>query len=192
MFGFLRRRHPWPYQVAGGRVALRPLKAFEVPAVREWLRDPDLVRKAFGMQTGEGALEQIAEDYCREIHSGRRNVLAIDSSDRQLLGFVRYSLRPGPQGLMARVGILLGRPESRGRGLGTEAIRLLLGYLFEVRRVVVVELDTADFNQAAQRSFEKAGFLRRRDLGPDPCASSTGVVASKIWMEFHRDRWPGS
>jgi len=193
MFGFLGRRQRWPYQVAGGRVALRPLRACEVPALREWLRDPDLVRSAFGLKTSEEALEQVAEDYCREIRSGRRNVLAIDSADRQLLGFVRYSLRPGPQGLMARVGILLGARGNRGRGLGTEAMRLLLGYLFEVRRVVVVELDTADFNRAAQRSFEKAGFRRRRDLGPDPAgqAASTGSVANKVWMEFPRDRWDG-
>ncbi len=191
MFGFLGRRQRWPYKVAGGRVALRPLVASEVPEIREWLRDPDLVRNAFGMLTSEGTLEQVAEDYCREIRSGRRNVLAIDSSDRQLLGFVRYSLRPGPQGLMARVGILLGTTRSRGRGLGTEAMRLLLGYLFEVRRVAVVELDTADFNRAAQRSFEKAGFSRRTDFAILSSPPSQAVAANKIWMEFPRERWEG-
>ena len=188
MLGFLGRRERWPYRVSGGRVALRPLSSADVGVVREWFRDLDLVRHAFGLNLDAQGLERVAEDYCREIRLGRRNVLAIDRSAGELLGFVRFSLRGGARGLVARVGILLGSPRVRGRGLGTEAMRLLLDYLFRVRRVVSVELDTADFNLPAQRCFEKVGFQRRGDLAVLP-STPAGAVAHKVWMEFPAERW---
>lgn len=187
MLRLLGRRERWPYEAPGGRVVLRPLNASDVRQIREWLRDLDLVRHAFGLNTDEAALERVAEDYCREIRFGRRNVLAIDSVIGEFVGFVRFSLRGGHRGLVARVGILLGPRRLWGRGVGTEAMCLLLGYLFEVRQVEAVELDTADFNVRAQRCFEKAGFERKGELTVLPSSKSTS--ASKVWMELPRARW---
>ena len=191
MLGFLGRRERWPYREPNGRVVLRPLQARDVPQIRAWLQDLELVRHAFGLNLEPAGLERIAEEYCREIAAGRRNVLALEAEDGRLMGFLRFSLRPGPQGLVARVGILLGLAQDRGRGLGTEAMRLLLSYLFEVRRVASVELDTADFNRAAQRCFEKVGFQRRVGLTLLGSTPSQGAAANKIWMEFPRERWEG-
>ena len=191
MLGFLGRRERWPYREPNGRVALKPLQARDVPQIRAWLQDLELVRYSFGLNLEPARLEQIAEEYCREIAAGRRNILALDTDDGRLIGFLRFSLRPGPQGLVARVGILLGLARDRGRGLGTEAMRLLLSYLFEVRRVASVELDTADFNRAAQRCFEKVGFQRRVGLTLLGSAPSQGAAANKIWMEFSRESWEG-
>lgn len=187
MLRLLGKRERWPYEAPGGRVVLRPLNAADVRQVREWLRDLDLVRHAFGLNADAPGLERVAEDYCREIRFGRRNVLAIDSLSGEFIGFVRFSLRSGSRGLTARVGILLGPRRLWGRGVGTESMRLLLGYLFEVRRVESVELDTADFNVRAQRCFEKVGFERRGELTVLP--SSTSTSASKVWMELTKDRW---
>lgn len=187
MLRLLGKRERWPYEAPGGRVVLRPLHAADVRQVREWLRDLDLVRHAFGLNADASGLERVAEDYCREIRFGRRNVLAIDSVIGEFIGFVRFSLRSGNLGLTARVGILLGPRRLWGRGIGTEAMRLLLDYLFEVRRVESVELDTAVFNERAQCCFEKVGFERRGELTVLP--SSTSTSASKIWMELTRERW---
>lgn len=52
------------------------------------------------------------------------------------------------------------RPECRGKGLGTEAQRLLCEYLFETTTVVRVEAETDVDNIAEQRALEKAGFTR--------------------------------
>lgn len=190
MLRLLGKRERWPYEAPGGRVVLRPLVGADVRQVREWFRDLELVRHAFGLRADEAALERVAEDYCREIRFGRRNVLAIDTSAGDFLGFVRFSLRSGSAGMVARVGILLGPSRSRGRGLGTEAMRLFMDYLFDVRRVDAVELDTADFNLPAQRCFEKVGFRRRGELTMLP-THPPSMSANKIWMELLRSDWPG-
>jgi RimJ/RimL family protein N-acetyltransferase len=51
-------------------------------------------------------------------------------------------------------------PEGRGRGVGTQAQRLLVRYLFAHTPVVRVEADTETQNIAEQRALEKCGFAR--------------------------------
>ena len=59
-----------------------------------------------------------------------------------------------------------------GRGLGTEAIRLLARHLFEEHGHHRLTIDPAAHNQPAIRSYQRVGFrpvgvLRRYERGPD-------------------------
>lgn len=185
---WLGGRTRWPRPVPGGRARLRPLVPGDVERVRRWLEDLELVSLAFGV-TGEPAgLESMARSYCDEIARDGRNVLAVESLEGELLGFVRFSLWSGLEGPIARVGILLGPRRWWGSGLGSEVMRGLLAYLFEVREVAGVELDTAAFNLRAQRCFEKCGFLRRGDLAVHP-RHPEPRPPDKVWMELDRERW---
>lgn len=58
-----------------------------------------------------------------------------------------------------QIGILI-RREMRGRGVGSEAQRLLAAYLFAHTRAHRVEAVTDIENTAEQRALEKAGFTR--------------------------------
>ncbi|WP_232778551.1 GNAT family N-acetyltransferase [Carbonactinospora thermoautotrophica] len=51
-------------------------------------------------------------------------------------------------------------PQARGHGLGTEAQRLLIGWLFATTRVNRIEATTDSANLAEQRALEKAGLRR--------------------------------
>jgi RimJ/RimL family protein N-acetyltransferase len=51
-------------------------------------------------------------------------------------------------------------PENCGRGVGTQAQRLLVRYLFAHTPVVRLEADTETENVAEQRALEKSGFAR--------------------------------
>jgi RimJ/RimL family protein N-acetyltransferase len=66
----------------------------------------------------------------------------------------------------AEVGILIGEPDARGRGYGTEAMRLLVDYAFTAAGMHSVMLWVYEFNPAARRCYEKVGFRevgRRRE-----------------------------
>ncbi|HEU5157288.1 MAG TPA: GNAT family protein [Streptosporangiaceae bacterium] len=52
------------------------------------------------------------------------------------------------------------RPSYRGRGIGTEAQRLLVTYLFDHTRAQRIQAFTDSANLAEQRALEKAGFER--------------------------------
>lgn len=66
-------------------------------------------------------------------------------------------MQTGPTAFSWAIGVGLA-PESRGRGYGFEAQRLLVCYLFaQVNRIEAV---TEITNAAGQRALEKAGFTR--------------------------------
>ncbi|WP_248868690.1 GNAT family N-acetyltransferase [Streptomyces halobius] len=49
-------------------------------------------------------------------------------------------------------------PDATDRGIGSEAIRLLLDYAFERVRLHRVQLEVFAFNDRARRAYEKCGF----------------------------------
>jgi len=58
----------------------------------------------------------------------------------------------------AALGILIGAPEARGRGIGGEAIILLLRYSFDVLKLHRVALGVTADNLPAIRCYRKIGF----------------------------------
>ncbi len=58
----------------------------------------------------------------------------------------------------AFVGISLGERQDWGKGYGTDAMRVLLGYAFDELNLHRVSLDVFEYNPRAIRSYEKAGF----------------------------------
>ena len=60
----------------------------------------------------------------------------------------------------AMLGIVIGDPEYRGRGYGSDAIRLILNYAFNELNLLRVYTHTIAYNQPALRAYERAGFQR--------------------------------
>lgn len=52
----------------------------------------------------------------------------------------------------------IGNPEMRGRGFGTDAIRILLKYAFLEMNMNRVGLEVLSYNQSAIHSYQRAGF----------------------------------
>ena len=63
-----------------------------------------------------------------------------------------------PQGRCATLGIALGR-EYTGRGYGTDAMRVIVGYRFREMGLHRIQLGVAPFNPAGIRAYEKAGLV---------------------------------
>jgi RimJ/RimL family protein N-acetyltransferase len=63
-----------------------------------------------------------------------------------------------------RIDLAIGFPQLWGRGLGSEAIRLLVGLAFEREAVDVLICFCSGHNPRSRRAFEKAGFTLRRQV----------------------------
>ena len=79
--------------------------------------------------------------------------------DEKLVGFVVLWGLEWTHG-EATVSIALGEPEYWGKGLGTEAMSLVLRYAFTELNLHRVTLWVFEYNPRAIRSYEKAGFLK--------------------------------
>jgi RimJ/RimL family protein N-acetyltransferase len=184
MFKLLETMKKSPSFIAAGkRVIIRHLNRNDLRKIKAWFRNTELVSLAFGVHGDDVMLKKIADDYYREIYWWQKNALGIDSLDGETIGFMKYTLREDHE-LRAKVGILIGERGFWANGYGSEAMRMFLAYLFDQHRVDRVELDTAEFNKRAQRSFEKCGFRR---LGSFTEVNfQDGRSSEKIWMSIDR------
>jgi RimJ/RimL family protein N-acetyltransferase len=78
-------------------------------------------------------------------------------ADDRLIGFVTLWISNWASG-EAGVGIGLGQQADRGRGYGTDALRLVLHYAFAELNLARVSLEAFAHNARGIRSYQKAGF----------------------------------
>lgn len=188
MLSLLRKPSEWPVRSQDGRLAIRPLRGYDLVEIGRWLEDPQILRLAFGTEQDDQTVLKLGKIYLAEMDAARASMLGICDPMDQLMGFVRFAFFQGDQGRNARIGILLGKKETWNQGLGTAAVQLTLHFLFERKGVRRIELDTAEFNVRAQRCFRKCGFeLIPRDRRQPWMESSDPTP--KVWMELTRARW---
>jgi RimJ/RimL family protein N-acetyltransferase len=80
-------------------------------------------------------------------------------------------------------------PEERSKGLGSEAVQILVDYVFLHKDVVRIQAETHPDNFASQRVLEKAGFqkegIRRKAF------FSRGVHRDTAMWSLLREEWKG-
>jgi len=85
----------------------------------------------------------------------------------------------------AEVGLFIGEEEDRNKGLGTEALRLLVKYGFEYLNLNNIMLRVYSFNERAIKCYTKTGFKefgRRHNT-----TIIKNVTYDEIYMEILRE-----
>ena len=148
---------------------LRPFHEADLPALATAIADPEVGRLTGSVHTSEEAGQGHDEARLREWYLTRN-----DQDDRLDLAIVDRRSGSAWRGRAQRVGagerlVQLPhphRPRCRGRGLGTEATRLILGHAFESLGLHRVGLEVYAFNPRGRRAYGKVGFVEeglRRD-----------------------------
>ena len=87
----------------------------------------------------------------------------------------------------AMLGIAVGDLKMTSKGLGTEAIRLMLDYGFKSLNLHRIELFVHDFNVRAQNAYQRIGFVeegRKREA-----LYSDGRYHDELIMAILKDEW---
>jgi RimJ/RimL family protein N-acetyltransferase len=142
--------------LTGGLVILRPVDESDYDALAAAMADPDVSRLT-------GSHGEIGEEKARQWYRTRK-----DQTDRLDLAIVDKATGEtvgeavlndwDPDNRCCNFRILIG-PAGQGRGLGTEATRLIVGYGIEEVGLHRISLGVYAFNPRAQRAYEKAGFV---------------------------------
>jgi RimJ/RimL family protein N-acetyltransferase len=142
-------------QLRGEKVLLRPFHWGEIHTAWAAREELDDLPHASGWAARRRFRQRLARS--GRFASGRLD-LAIEV-DGRLAGEIgaRRPQRVLPPGVF-EVGIALYRPTDRGRGLGTEAVELLTGYLFAELGAERVQAATAAENVAMRRVLQKLRF----------------------------------
>jgi RimJ/RimL family protein N-acetyltransferase len=90
---------------------------------------------------------------------------------------------------MAHIGISL-RPGSRGRGLSTDAVRVLCDYGFSVRGLHRLQIETLAGNEAMIRAATRVGFVREGEFRES--AWVLGGFVNEVVLGLLASQWESS
>lgn len=143
--------------LTGDRVTLRPPTVNDVPALMPMFRDPEVARFT-------GSHQALDERDARAWYATRReqddrlDLAVVERATGSVVGEVVLNAWDADNESCSFRTCFV--PTALGRGLGTEATRLIVGYGFEQLAVHRVSLEVFTFNPRARRAYEKVGFVR--------------------------------
>jgi ribosomal-protein-alanine N-acetyltransferase len=179
-----RREVKNPFLI-GTKVYLRPLEREDAPILVPWFNDPEVTRTL--RRYLPLALRE-EQDFIEKLGQNEHNLavgIALRDSDRLIggTGFHDMDFR----NRHASFGILIGEKTEWGKGYGTEATSLMVGYAFETLNLNRVWLHVYEHNPKAVRVYEKVGFRREGVLRQD--CYREGRYWDTIVMAILREEW---
>ena len=174
-------------KLVGEKVYLAPMMMENLEKYTEWMNDfetTDYIGRSASVTSLEGERNWLE----RNIDNDGMFCIIEKESDKLIgnmgLKDINHLHRT------ATLGIFIGDKESRNKGYGTEAIKLLLDYGFNYLNLNNIKLDVFEFNQRAQACYEKCGFKeygRRRK-----CYFINGKYYDIIEMEILAEEFEGN
>lgn len=142
-------------KIEGKRIYLSPMNPSDVEVYTNWLNNPKItkylsIHNSLVSLTSE---QEYLDNFCKK----EFNLAIIKKDNDTLIGNIGLDDIDYKNGT-AELGIFIGDEENLGCGYGSEAIKLLTSYAFADLRLHTIILRTYDFNERAQKSYEKCGF----------------------------------
>ncbi|MEV0974594.1 GNAT family N-acetyltransferase [Microtetraspora glauca] len=182
--------------LVGEKVTLRPfLLEEDAPVLRALLQDPEVGRLTGSVHGpadpepwDEAAERRMREWYgTRNEQPDRLDLAVVDRVSGACVGeAVLNEWDDGNRSCNFRIALAT---TGQNRGLGTEAVRLMVGYGFERLGLHRISLTVFDFNPRARRAYEKVGFVKEgvhRDVLFYDGAWVDDVVMSILAPEWER------
>lgn len=145
------------YRLEGQRIILREYRKEDFPYIRNWVNDYEITKylsNAFLYPHSVGN----TENFINAMMEGKMKGFIIAHKDTEEYIGQLDLIEIDWVNRVGTIGVVIGTKENLGKGLGTEAIRLLQRFVFNKLNLNKLELDVRAFNKRAIRCYEKSGF----------------------------------
>ena len=138
------------------RIYLAPVTVDDYETFTRWINDETLAK-------GIGNFKQcITENKEKEwlenaSQSENHNFLIIRKSDNKLIGSYGLEIKDSVSRRF-HIGGFIGDIEDRGKGYGTEALKLITKFAFEILNAKTIYSGIYSFNEASLKAAKKAGY----------------------------------
>jgi RimJ/RimL family protein N-acetyltransferase len=166
----------------GKNVNLRIMEKEDLSLVKEWDNEVGI------MGEYEPIIQETQADLERQYDKLTEGQwFGIEKKDGTKIGLIAHFLSSG----RTAIGYAL-LPNERGKGYGSEAIKIMIDYLFLSKNIVRIQAETHPRNMASQRVLEKAGF--RKEGIVRKSFFSRGEWRDAALFSILRDEWkePGT
>lgn len=107
----------------------------------------------------------------------------IETKDGRQVGLITHLLDPGKRMAIGYYVV----PSERRKGFGTEAVRMMVDYLFLAKNIVRIQAETHPRNVASHRILANAGFTKEGTIRKS--FFSRGVWRDTVLFSILRDEW---
>jgi RimJ/RimL family protein N-acetyltransferase len=144
----------------GEIVMLREYKREDLQYIRKWVNDPEVVDNLSDIFLIPHSVD-VTEDFLNSALKGsRQNTYSFVIAARETEAYI------GQVDLMnidwknrsAEVGIVIGEAENRGRGIGSETLRVLQEFVFNRLNMNRLQIIVHSYNTRAHQCYLKSGF----------------------------------
>ena len=165
----------------GERVTLRPMTHEDAPALVRWGRDPDFAWFQWGRKPERWADDAAADKWMDFFAQRSGRIFAIEYQGRAI-GQANYRDWQ-PKAKSAEIGIGIGEPGLWNKGLGREALALLVRHLVDDLGAHRVNLHVLAYNARAISSYRAAGF-DVEGIERDAVMTDRGHYADDVAMAY--------
>jgi ribosomal-protein-alanine N-acetyltransferase len=139
----------------GKTVNLRVMEKEDLPLFAEWVNKPECLGEYNSLR--QLSRTEVEKGY--EKGSLEQGEFIIEKKDGSKIGYIFHFILVHPAGKLLEIGYFL-VPNERGKGNGTEAVKIMVDYLFLSKDIMRVQACTDTRNVASQKTLEKAGFKK--------------------------------
>ena len=161
----------------GDKINLELAEKNDLPIIRQWANDVEFV--------GEfEPFDQVSTEDLEKQHDsrGEGQWYFVEKKDGPKIGYVGHFKSKDCIG----IGYMLVK-EERGKGYGSEAVQMIVDYLFLHKNIVRVQAETHPNNRASIRVLEKAGFTLEGRIRKS--FFSRGVYRDTAMYSILREEW---
>lgn len=169
----------------GTKIYLRAISVDDATAsYLSWINDPEVTK---GLVTGvyPSNMQDLVNYLSSVSQNANAHMFAIcDLDNHTHVGNIKLD-SIDPIGRTGELGIMIGDQNYWGKGVGTEACKLLLNYAFDTLNLRKVSLTVFDNNPGAIRLYQKIGFQEEGRLRKHIFAD--GEYFDKLWMGIFKE-----
>lgn len=161
----------------GHKINLELAEKKDLPIIKQWANDVEFV--------GEfEPFDQMSLEDLEKRHDGKGDGqwYFVEKKDGTKVGYIGHFKSKDCIG----IGYMLVKKE-RGNGYGSEAVQMMVDYLFLHKTIVRVQAETHPDNKASQRVLEKAGFTLEGHIRKS--FFSRGVYRDTAMYSILREEW---
>jgi RimJ/RimL family protein N-acetyltransferase len=143
----------------GKNVNLRVVEKEDLPLLLDWFNNPEIAGRYEALDPQQSKIE-FERRYDKL--GPNEKFFFIEKKDGSKIGSIGHF----PKDSLLEIGYSI-LPDERGRGYCTEAVQIMVDYLFLSRDIVRVQAHIDARNIASQRVLEKAGFKKEGTFRKD-------------------------